>query len=235
MSLAAEIGASGFAVRRSALRLEALDRLVRFLDSAAPNAGRRSRRGVAYASRHVLWELPGAGALLQGLGLDDLASEALGGPAFPVSATVFDKNRESNWTVPAHQDLVVPVESKVESSRFSRWSKKLGVVHAEAPVEVLERLLALRIHLDDCGEANGPLAVLPGSHRREGENFRGPVRGRAQLRVGPGAASGTPSAPSRSRKCSTVRRSPSSRRVRGAQPSTLRASAISGFRCLGSS
>jgi ectoine hydroxylase-related dioxygenase (phytanoyl-CoA dioxygenase family) len=33
------------------------------------------------------------------------------------------------------------------------------------PREILEQMLALRLHIDDCGPDNGPLRVLPGSHR----------------------------------------------------------------------
>jgi ectoine hydroxylase-related dioxygenase (phytanoyl-CoA dioxygenase family) len=32
-------------------------------------------------------------------------------------------------------------------------------------VAVLELLVAVRAHLDDCGSASGPLRVVPGSHR----------------------------------------------------------------------
>jgi ectoine hydroxylase-related dioxygenase (phytanoyl-CoA dioxygenase family) len=41
---------------------------------------------------------------------------------------------------------------------------KAGVPHVEAPDEVLQHMLTLRIHLDDATEENGPLVVLPGSH-----------------------------------------------------------------------
>ena|SRR5947209_2091044 len=34
----------------------------------------------------------------------------------------------------------------------------------EAAVAVLEGMLHVRLHLDDCGEVNGPLRVKPGSH-----------------------------------------------------------------------
>jgi ectoine hydroxylase-related dioxygenase (phytanoyl-CoA dioxygenase family) len=33
------------------------------------------------------------------------------------------------------------------------------------PAQVLARMVAVRIHLDECGMENGPLRVLPGSHR----------------------------------------------------------------------
>ena len=41
---------------------------------------------------------------------------------------------------------------------------KSGVHHVRPPVSVLERMLTLRIHLDDCRSDNGALKVLPGSH-----------------------------------------------------------------------
>src|SRR5262249_38998183 len=37
--------------------------------------------------------------------------------------------------------------------------------HATAPVELLTRMLTLRVHLDDCPADAGPLRVLPGTHR----------------------------------------------------------------------
>jgi len=45
------------------------------------------------------------------------------------------------------------------------WSLKEGVVYAHAPANALARVVALRVHLDDSGAANGPLRVLPGTHR----------------------------------------------------------------------
>jgi hypothetical protein len=30
------------------------------------------------------------------------------------------------------------------------------------PAEILDKMLTLRVHLDDCGEENGPLRVIPG-------------------------------------------------------------------------
>ena len=45
-------------------------------------------------------------------------------------------------------------------------SKKGGVDFARPPRRVLEALLAVRIHLDDCDETNGPLRVSPGTHQQ---------------------------------------------------------------------
>jgi ectoine hydroxylase-related dioxygenase (phytanoyl-CoA dioxygenase family) len=39
------------------------------------------------------------------------------------------------------------------------------VLYAHAPAWALARVVALRVHLDACGSENGPLRVIPGSHR----------------------------------------------------------------------
>jgi len=57
------------------------------------------------------------------------------------------------------------VAHRVEAPGYGAWSNKEGVVHVQPPVSVLEQMLAIRIHLDDCGPQNGPLRVVPGSHR----------------------------------------------------------------------
>ena len=42
---------------------------------------------------------------------------------------------------------------------------KSGLHHTVPPFALLERMLTLRIHLDDTGPANAPLLVSPGTHR----------------------------------------------------------------------
>lgn len=45
------------------------------------------------------------------------------------------------------------------------WSRKEGVHHVQPPREVLDAMVTVRLHLDSTDEQNGPLRVLPGSHR----------------------------------------------------------------------
>ena len=42
---------------------------------------------------------------------------------------------------------------------------KEGVLHAQGDVTLLGEMRALRLHLDDSHERNGPLIVVSGSHR----------------------------------------------------------------------
>ena len=96
--------------------------------------------------------------------LGGLADALLQTPAHAVRAILFDKTPQSNWAVPWHQDLSVPVRERHDVEGFGGWSVKEGVWHAQPPAAVLEGMLTLRLHLDDCDDDNAPLQLLPGSH-----------------------------------------------------------------------
>ncbi len=121
----------------------------------------RSRAGV----RHALG-LPEVTELARDPRLLSIAQEILGERAFPYHATLFDKSPASNWLVVWHQDTALPLRERRELQGWGPWSVKEGVVYAHAPANALRQVLALRIHLDDSTERNGPLRVLPGSHER---------------------------------------------------------------------
>lgn len=89
------------------------------------------------------------------------------GPAHvAVQCTVFRKSTANNWLVPLHQDLSIPVAACVPGGFASGWSLKDGVHYCQPSVELLARLVAVRVHLDDCGAEDGALNVVPGSHRQ---------------------------------------------------------------------
>ena len=111
-----------------------------------------------------LLDLPPALALARHPALRRLAESVLGPGCAAVRGLLFDKTPQSNWKVPWHQDLTVALRGQSEADGFGPWSVKGGVVHAHAPVAVLESMLAVRIHLDDCGPDNGPVRLLSGTH-----------------------------------------------------------------------
>lgn len=84
--------------------------------------------------------------------------------AVAIQAIAFDKNPDANWKVPWHQDLMFPLAERPHAPGYDLATEKDGVPFARPPRQVLERLLAVRLHLDDCGADNGPLRVSPGSH-----------------------------------------------------------------------
>src|SRR5438105_2636370 len=77
--------------------------------------------------------------------------------AVAVQCTLFSKSTEANWLVPLHQDLSIPVAERVNSEQCSGWSEKEGELFMQPPVCVLEQLLTIRLHLEDCDEQNGAL------------------------------------------------------------------------------
>jgi ectoine hydroxylase-related dioxygenase (phytanoyl-CoA dioxygenase family) len=84
--------------------------------------------------------------------------------AVAVQAIAFDKTPEANWKVTWHQDVMFPFASAVRAPGYDLPTKKDGVDYARPPRAILEAMLAVRMHFDDCDAANGPLRVAPGSH-----------------------------------------------------------------------
>ena len=88
----------------------------------------------------------------------------LGTDCFAVRGIFFNKNSKANWKVSWHQDCVIAVRQKVEIDGWGPWSRKAGVTHVRPSAPIVEQMLAIRIHLDECGEENGPLRVIPSTH-----------------------------------------------------------------------
>ena len=95
----------------------------------------------------------------------DIPTHILGDGCFAVRALLFDKTPGANWKVVWHQDLTIATQARAEAAGYGPWTVKGGVSHVQPPTSVLESMLAVRIHLDPCGEDNGPVRVIDGSHR----------------------------------------------------------------------
>ena len=121
---------------------------------------KRSRAGI----RHAI-AFDSVGQIARDARILGIAQEILGGAAIPFRATLFDKSPNSNWLIVWHQDTALPLKRRREASGWGPWSIKDGVNYAHAPAEVLSEVVALRIHLDDSTLQNGPLRVLPRTHR----------------------------------------------------------------------
>lgn len=102
--------------------------------------------------------------LLMHQGLGGYLWKLIGRDLVAVKATLFDKASDANWRVQWHQDRAISVKERMQLNGYGPWSTKAGALHVEPPTEVLAQMLALRIHLDECGAENGPMRVIPGSH-----------------------------------------------------------------------
>jgi len=117
-----------------------------------------------YGQRNLLGE-PIIQKLAQSHEVRDVITTVLGPNCFAVKGILFNKTQKSNWKVPWHQDLTITVQERIETEGFGPWTIKGGVVNVQPREDVLRGILAIRIHLDANDHQNGPLRVIPGSHK----------------------------------------------------------------------
>ena len=144
----------GFGVAEIALSSEQCDHFATSLPLVVGAAG----------IRNLIFH-PTVHALLRHESLGEYLWCAMGRDLVAVKATLFDKTIESNWRVQWHQDRSIAVKERREVAGYTCWGTKAGAIHVEPPADVLSQMVAVRVHLDDCWSDNGPLRVMPGTHR----------------------------------------------------------------------
>lgn len=161
--VAKSVETAGFAIISGLFSRDEVFQITENLDNsndAASNQG----QSPAYAIRNLLEVIPEINDIARSPKIRSLVEPLIGPSGFPVRAILFDKVPQANWIVPWHQDLTIAVRKRKPAPGFGPWSVKAGVVHVQPPIGILQKMLAVRIHLDDCGKLNGPLRVIPGSH-----------------------------------------------------------------------
>jgi hypothetical protein len=156
----------GFAAVDGVLDGQTIEHLREALAHAAAFPSAHRKRGVNYGLRNLLEQIPAVRALSESAAVRALVAPVLGEAAFPIKGTLFDKLPEANWKVPWHQDTAICVKERIHTPGFDGWSVKDGVVNVLPPDAVLSGIMTLRLHLDDCGAANGALRILPGAPGR---------------------------------------------------------------------
>jgi len=145
----------GFAIVAEAIPAARLADDERAFASLAPGAaGTRGLMGQAWCRE-----------LAQALREHPSIAPALPASHVAVQCTAFEKSAARNWLVTLHQDLGIPVAARVDEPALRGRARKEGAWFVQPPAAVLQELVAIRLHIDDCGDADGPLQVVPGSHR----------------------------------------------------------------------
>ena len=147
--------ADGFELVSSVFDPEEIDSLRSTLESLT----------VAPGHRDLIRQFPAVAEVATSEKIQELLHHRTGQTFFPVRSIFFDKTPEANWLVPWHQDLTIAVQERIEREGYGPWSLKNGTVHVQPPLEILQGMIAVRIHLDDADENNGALRVLPGTHQ----------------------------------------------------------------------
>jgi hypothetical protein len=156
----------GFAILPVFVDASTVDELVEAFDRAGPRDAILRREEEVYGMRDLLRAIPAVRRLAGSVEILDLVDSVLGPGSFAVRGLLFDKTTAANWSVPWHQDLTIAVRSRKDAPGYGPWNVKAGIPHVRPPVEVLEKMLTVRLHLDDCQAGQGPLQVIPGSHKQ---------------------------------------------------------------------
>jgi ectoine hydroxylase-related dioxygenase (phytanoyl-CoA dioxygenase family) len=126
---------------------------------------RTANRGIV-GGRNLLALWGGWRRLIQSPQVADLIANELGDRAGLVRGLFFDKPPGQGWSLAMHRDWTIAVaQHQNPPAPFAKPTHKSGVPHVEATPELLASMITLRLHLDPMGDCNGPLVVIPGSHR----------------------------------------------------------------------
>jgi hypothetical protein len=143
----------GYMVVPSGLDSQCLCELGGLLDTSHP--GERN-----------LLDVPVIRRLARSRAIRSVMEPVMGSNCFAVRGVLFNKTGVANWKVAWHQDCVIAVAEPKEVPGWGPWSIKAGVHHVRPNSDLMSNMMAIRIHVDECGTDNGPLRVLPGSHTR---------------------------------------------------------------------
>ena len=160
-----ELNENGFGILESILDGETVSHLAAELFKLKPVNAVNKRKNAIYGVRNLLNLSPAIRKFSQeSEAVKTITKKFLGANAKVVRAIYFDKTPQANWKVPWHQDLTIAVAEQIETHGFSVWTRKGEIHHVQPPIEILEKMLTLRFHLDDADEKNGALKVIPKSH-----------------------------------------------------------------------
>jgi len=153
----------GFSIFDRVLKDEDVEQL-RSAVASIPEGEEVRRKRSVYGVRNLLEVCHAVRQLASQPQIRQFVTPILGEFAFATRAIFFDKVSDANWALGWHQDSVISVSERHEVPGFNAWSRKAGVWQVQPPPEILANMVAVRVHLDDCGAGNGPLRVIPGSH-----------------------------------------------------------------------
>jgi ectoine hydroxylase-related dioxygenase (phytanoyl-CoA dioxygenase family) len=153
----AELAEQGFAWLRGAIPAVRCAVLKAQLANFAVAAGRGGVRQIHQKN-----------AVIHALALQDeiahLSQALLVEPVHLVRSIFFDKTQQQNWLVAWHQDLTVTAAQTFKAEGWGPWSNKENIIHVQPPLDVLNSMLTLRLHLDRTTKQNGCLKVISRSH-----------------------------------------------------------------------
>lgn len=134
-------------------------------ESSDPKDWTRDQNGKVCSANRVHEFIKDFNEIWQRPELTDFIRLILGSSFGLVQADYFDKHPERTRSIPWHRDMTITVkENDLPSADFVKPTFQAGAHQIEAPLELLEKMLTLRIYLDPPTVDDGALAVKPNTH-----------------------------------------------------------------------
>lgn len=163
----AELEQKGFSTINSVYGQEEIDSIIKLIDSQNSSSPTFRKSEDLFAIRQFIKELPEIKPLVFNEKLNSIIKSIAGEDYFIVKSIYFDKPEKSNWFVAYHQDLTISVDKKENIEGFGSWTSKHNQFAVQPPLEILENIFTIRIHLDETNENNGALKVVDQSHSKK--------------------------------------------------------------------
>ncbi|AWH86091.1 phytanoyl-CoA dioxygenase [Flavobacterium album] len=161
-----EIRENGFSVIEGIYDDSEIQQLLSAIENVDTSGETFRKSANLFAIRQFLKEIPETLPLIFTDKLKHIIKEICGESCFVVKSIFFDKPGESNWFVAYHQDLTISVAKRIETENFGPWTVKQGQFAVQPPLDILEDIFTIRIHLDEANENNGALKVIEKSHSK---------------------------------------------------------------------
>ena len=154
----------GFLILEGVFNAEEVAAIIGKIDQVDSSRPTFRKTNDLFAIRQFLKEVPDIQPLIFKDTLNSIIGSYFGQDYFVVKSIYFDKPEQSNWFVAWHQDLTVSVDKRIDLDGFGPWTVKHNQFSVQPPLDILENIFTIRIHLDDTDENNGALKIIPGSH-----------------------------------------------------------------------
>ncbi|MFP3597537.1 phytanoyl-CoA dioxygenase family protein [Chryseobacterium sp. SIMBA_029] len=157
---------NGFEIINNIFSNEEINKIIYVLENIDTSKETFRKSEDLFAIRQFLKEIPEIKDLIFNDNIKKVVREIFGKKYVVVKSIYFDKPEKSNWYVAYHQDLTISVDKKVNLPGFGPWTTKQNQFAVQPPLDILENIYTIRIHLDDTDEHNGALKVVPKSHSK---------------------------------------------------------------------
>ncbi|ASK30310.1 phytanoyl-CoA dioxygenase [Chryseobacterium sp. T16E-39] len=161
-----EVLEKGFTVINTVFSEKEIESIIHTIENMDTSKDTFRKSGDLFAIRQFLKEAPESTEFIFIDHIKKIIKDIFGEKYFIVKSIYFDKPEKSNWYVAYHQDLTISVDKKIDVPDFGPWTTKQNQFAVQPPLDVLENIYTLRIHLDDTDEENGALKVVPTSHAK---------------------------------------------------------------------